>query len=48
MKPLMETGIEFVIHVCKNVYFYHKGNRIKLETLKDTNAYPDISYTELT
>ncbi len=44
MKPLMETGIEFVIRVCKNVCFYHKGNRIKLETLKDTNAYPDISY----
>ena len=44
MKPLMEADIAFVIRVCKNVCFYHKGNRIKLETLKDTNAYPDISY----
>ena len=44
MKPLMEKGIEFVIRVCKNASFYDKGQRIKLETLKETRAYPNISY----
>ena len=44
MKPLMEMGIEFVIRVCKNTCFYDKGQRIKLETLKDTTAYPNIFY----
>lgn len=44
MKPLMEMGIEFVIRVCKNTCFYDKGQRLKLETLKDTKAYPNISY----
>ena len=44
MKPLMETGIEFVIRVCSNTCFYHNNQRIKLETLQKTGAYPDISY----
>ncbi|MCE2403347.1 hypothetical protein J4G08_21035 [Candidatus Poribacteria bacterium] len=44
MKPLMETGIEFVGCVCPNACFYHKGQRIKLETLKNTDVYPNISY----
>ena len=44
MKPLMEMSIEFVIRVCKNTCFYDKGQRIKLETLKDTAAYPNIFY----
>ena len=44
MKPFMENGIEFVIRVCKNTCFYDKGQRIKLQTLKNTEAYPNISY----
>ena len=44
MKPLMENGIEFVIRVCKNTCFYDNGQRIKLQTLKNTEAYSHISY----
>ena len=44
MKPLMEMRIDFVIRVCKNTCIYDKGQRIKLETLKDTAPYPNIFY----
>ena len=44
IKPLMKSGIKFVIRVCKNASFYDKGQRIKLETLKNTVSYPNISY----
>lgn len=44
MKPLMKSGIEFVIRVCKNASFFDKGQRIKLETLNNTVSYPNISY----
>ncbi|MDE0481386.1 MAG: transposase [Candidatus Poribacteria bacterium] len=32
------------MRVCKNACFYHKGQRIKLQTLKNTETYPNISY----
>ena len=44
MKPLMEMVIEFVLRVFKNTCIYDKGQRIKLETLKEIAPYPNIFY----